>query len=338
VGLEVPAAYKDRVRRMAWFSEAYTRPDGSAPCWGDADDGRALAFGGQHINDHRYLLTWVGRGFEDAELAAKASGSPAECIWLMGHDATCSQRQENASDQKSKLFKNGGYAVLRNQRDHVFVDCGPIGMGGRGGHGHNDVLACEVFLDGSYLIADCGAYVYTADYDARNRFRSTAYHNTPCLDGEEINRFVRPDELWWFHDDAKAEIRNYQRSNQQDVLTVAHSGYMRLSEPIMVARTYTLNHTTHSLLIKDEFEGSGHHRIEIPLHLAPGVVAEAHDRSITLRTGLKQFVVQVHSLDWAFAIEPTELSPSYGLRKSGTKLVWRRTGRLTDFIVQLGAV
>ena len=90
----------------------------------------------------------------------------------------------------SAAFPEGGFYVMRNDRDHVFIDCGPVGLAGRGGHGHNDCLSFEAVLDGVHLVSDCGAYVYTASAEERNRFRSTAYHNTPQVDGEEINRFV----------------------------------------------------------------------------------------------------------------------------------------------------
>ena len=32
--------------------------------------------------------------------------------------------------------------------DHVLIDAGPVGMAGRGGHGHNDCLAFDAMLDG----------------------------------------------------------------------------------------------------------------------------------------------------------------------------------------------
>lgn len=335
LGFDVKDSYKDRVRRMAWFTEAYTRPDGSAPCWGDSDDGRALGFGGQQFNDHRYLIGWVGQAFKDDELTASFSGDTAECVWLLGASAAESLPKNRPNNRRSRLFREGGYAVLRNDRDHVFVDCGPVGMGGRGGHGHNDVLSCEVFLDGCHLITDCGTYVYTADYDARNRFRSTAYHNTPCIDGEEINRFVRSEELWWFRNDAQADIRKYETGAEQDVLVVSHTGYRRLAKPVVPVRTYVLDHGSHSLLIKDEFEGLGSHRVQVPLHLARGVSAERTGKGAKLRAGGALFLVEVLSPEWDLTVEPAELSASYGHRVQGARLIWRRAGALTGLTIRL---
>ena len=92
--------------------------------------------------------------------------------------------------------------MLQNDSTHVFIDCGEIGMRGRGGHGHNDILSFELFMRGSGVISDCGAYVYTASREWRNKFRSTAFHNTIQVDDEEVNRFVEPNALWQMQYDA----------------------------------------------------------------------------------------------------------------------------------------
>ena len=93
---------------------------------------------------------------------------------------------------------------MRNQSDHIFIDCGPIGLAGRGGHGHNDALAFEAVLARVLLVTDCGSYVYTADAAARNRFRGTSMHNTPQVDAAEMNSFIAPDNLWLLADEDKA--------------------------------------------------------------------------------------------------------------------------------------
>ena len=61
----------------------------------------------------------------------------------------------------------------------------------------------ELWLDGMNLITDCGAYLYTASREWRNRFRSTAFHNVVQIDDTELNRFLSPDNLWQLRDDAR---------------------------------------------------------------------------------------------------------------------------------------
>ena len=53
------------------------------------------------------------------------------------------------------------------------------------------------------VVTDCGAYLYTASREWRNRFRSTAFHNVVQVDGEELNRLISPDHLWQLRDDAR---------------------------------------------------------------------------------------------------------------------------------------
>ncbi len=95
---------------------------------------------------------------------------------------------------ESKAFDDGGFYVLRTDRAHVIVDCGEVGMHGRGGHGHSDITSLEIWLDGMNLVSDCGAYLYTASRDWRNRFRSTAFHNVRAgrRRGAESADFTRP--------------------------------------------------------------------------------------------------------------------------------------------------
>ena len=326
-GLEVPDWYRDRLIAMARFTAAYSRPDGSVPLWGDADDARALPFGGQPINDHRYLMGLVGVAFGANDLIESFSGPRSEVLWLLGADAAgmLSDRKELDHDQSSIAFPDGGFYVLRNRRDHVFVDCGPLGLGGRGGHGHNDLLSFEAVLDSVHLISDCGSYLYTADYHERNRFRSTAYHNTPQVDGEEINRFMRWDYLWLLHDDARPEVIAWQPGDDFDVLIASHTGYLRLADPVRPVRSIVLDRVLHALTIVDRFQAKLGHSVCIPLHLAPGVLVQEREPTVfALGYGGKRFLCAWSSPnEWKLSVEPARVSPSYGRVESAVRFLWK---------------
>ena len=79
LGLDVPEPYRERVKAMARFAAAYSRPDGSVPLWGDADDARALPLGGQDLNDHRYLTGLVGAAWNVTALKEAFGGTRARC-------------------------------------------------------------------------------------------------------------------------------------------------------------------------------------------------------------------------------------------------------------------
>jgi len=324
-GYETPSFYRDRVIAMARFTEAYTQPDGNAPLIGDADDARALPFGGQGINDHRYLLGIVGTAWEVDELQTAFSGSRAEIVWLLGIEATKTLpvRDEPVSGL-SIAFPEGGYYILRQGRDHVFVDCAPVGLAGRGGHGHNDCLSFEAVLAGVKLISDCGAYLYTASYEERNRFRSTACHNTPMVNGEEINRFIRPDYLWNLHYDARPKVLVWEPGRERTVLRASHSGYRRLVPPVSVERTVILDHGRHELTVTDLFEGEGEHWIEVPLHLAPGVTVmlDAKEGLILESADGKVFRLLWLGEGFDMRVDEGRVSPSYGRTVSVVRLSW----------------
>jgi hypothetical protein len=318
-GLDVPAAYIERVRAMGRFTEAYTGPDGLAPLWGDADDGRALPLGGQDVNDHRSLPVLA------AHLAGETAGGNAEAAWLVGPDAVA----DTEPPGDSVAFRNGGFFVLRGLEDHVFVDCGPIGLAGRGGHGHNDCLSFEATLAGVRLIRDSGSYVYTASPEWRNLFRSTAFHNTPRVDAQEQNR-IEPALLWTMSDDAHPELRSWEPDRVQG----AHSGYRRLPLAVTPVRTIELDRDRHRLVVLDELEGQGDHLVEIPLQLAPHVKAvESASGGVALSGGFR--LSWGDPAEWTLEIGTGWISPSYGVRVQAARLLWRRSGPLRGLRVEI---
>ncbi|MFP8835079.1 heparinase II/III family protein [Hydrogenophaga sp. XSHU_21] len=340
-GLPVDDAYRQRLLAMGRFAKAYTKPNGQVPLWGDADDARALPLGMQSINDHRYLPALIGAYLGGEHGLGGEKDGLGELFWVRGPDAVAQWRNACPQATSSEAFPDGGFYVLRGAVDHVFIDCGPLGLAGRGGHGHNDCLSFEVVLDGTPLVSDCGAYLYTASYEERNRFRSTDLHNTPRVDAEELNRFIRPDYLWNLHNDALPRALVWHDSESSAGFAGAHSGFERLSDPVTPHRAWHLDKVNHALVVMDRIVGRGSHLIEIPLHLAPGVevVSLACDHAILESEG-RRFRLDWHAPDaLEMAKEPARVSPSYGTVIPTTRLVWRgRLGLPLDLAVVIAPV
>lgn len=327
-GLTVPSFYEQRLSKMAYFTSCYSRQDGSSPLWGDGDDARVLPFGEQPLHDHRYLVGLVGFAFSCDDLLSQWHGSNTEIFWVFGKAPPISDIPLNSSS--SQHFPKGGFYIMRDLQSHIFIDCGPLGLKGRGGHGHNDILSFEAVLGGIPLITDCGSFVYTSDCIARNLFRSTGFHNTPQIDGEEINRFIRPDYLWNLHHDAAEEIEEWVMSKKYTLFRGSHTGYKKLEQPVRPIRTIILNHGTPKLTIEDFFEGKGTHHISIPFHFHPLVQPERKDDNhLLLHTKNDTFTMSWESYSkWEACLEPARISPRYGVVENSHKLVFRYEGEM----------
>ncbi|MBM4001104.1 MAG: hypothetical protein FJ297_16480 [Planctomycetes bacterium] len=330
LGYPVDDAYRNRVTAMARYVRAYARDDGTIPLLGDADDARALPLGDQPRNDHRYLLALVGTAWRVSDLIDAFSGSRAEAFWWFGPERgrAIPDRPRRPLRNSCEAFPDGGVFILANDRDHVVIDCGPVGLAGRGGHGHNDCLSFECVLDGTHLVTDCGSYVYTASFADRQRFRGTASHNTPILDGLEINRFTGPRDLWTLHDDAKPDVRRWEPGGGVSRFEGSHAGYAGRIDSWRPVRRIELDHAAHRLTIDDRFESSrkevAPHHVEIPLHLAPGTSAEPDGNARwLLRGGDRIFRLEwTGDGNWRVERRAARCSPSYGVAVPIVRLTW----------------
>jgi hypothetical protein len=329
-GLPVQAEYRDALVGMARFVASYSRPDGTVPLLGDADDGRALPLGPVGVIDHRYLVGIAGATLDSRELCESFTGDSSQVYWWLREYDPRETADEAVEPAKSAAFPHGGYFVMRNSVDHVFIDCAPIGTAGKGGHGHNDCLSFEAALERQHLVSDCGAFVYTASYEQRNRFRSTAFHNTPRINRQEVNRFVDWSDLWSLQNDAIPKVLRWRAGSEIDLFEGSHSGYERLSPPIVPLRTFVLDHEQHSLLIYDQFISQARLLdIEVPLHLAVGVtVLSGGVSSLALQTpnGRRFELSWSASEPWSLEIGEGRISPSYGVAHTCVRLCWRYRG------------
>ncbi len=194
---------------------------------------------------------------------------------------------------------------------------------------------------GQVVVSDSGTYVYTENFAARNLFRSTAFHNTPQIDGEEINRFLGPDELFTLRADAVPEVRAWRVDEAGDIFIGSHSGYERLSPGLRPVRTLILDKTISALVIQDTFEGggerTGEHAVSIPYHLAPGTLIEPQGTGMwRLIIENEPFVLFADLQDaWEAEIASGWISEVYGRRVERPVLCFNRSGSLRSLRVAI---
>jgi hypothetical protein len=300
--IEIDAKYWRKLYQMLEYVKAYLRPDGLAPLIGDTDGGQVLPLHPHAADDHAYLLEVGAEVLNDPDLKLAA--------------------------QTSRAFPDAGIYIMRNDDCYLCFNASGAGINGRGSHGHNDALSIEVAARGRAFIVDPGTYVYTADLQMRHAFRSTAYHSTVRIDGEEQNT-TDVQTPFVIGNDANPRVLEWESTEDQDKIVAEHYGYRRLSASVTHRRTVTFNKRECSWLIEDEFFGSGEHVFETWFHFGSelelvvcGAEIKAWDRSRNV--GL---VVVSLNLDQPPALEKQHVSRNYGEISDSVSACWRVSGQ-----------
>jgi hypothetical protein len=274
-GRGLPDGYAESLESMFEFVLDYTRPDGLAPMIGDSDDGRLQILSDYfdwNPQDHRYLLAIGGALFDRDDFRAAAAGAPgaAESVaWMLGSAAATDAVPVPGpgAQRRSRAFESAGRYIMRGRDSYVIVSVDEVGTAGLGNHKHNDALSFELAVGGVTLIVDPGSYAYTGDPEVRDAFRGTRAHNTLCMDGVEQNEPLGP---FGMHPDASVVVNSWTSGPGSDALDAQHSGYARLSDPVVHRRLLVLRKQPFGYLVLDRLSCGADHDAESFLHFAPG--------------------------------------------------------------------
>ncbi len=278
-GVSVSPFIRDTVTKMQTVLAALRKPDGSLPLFGDEDGGRWLPF----------------------ELDAdKRRVTPIEESTGVHQRSTVSQ------------FPLAGWYIIRSDADTLAIRAGGNGQAGWGGHAHNDALSFEYTVGSRTFLVDPGAYAYTVDPAARDLFRSTAYHNTVRVDGQEISR-IPPGELFRLENDV--QCRGVQL-NAPTGWEGEHTGYLHR---LGVTHRRQFIRQPGGWLIRDTLTGPGGHTLEWFFHFAPGCPVQTDGARLwtAFADGPN---IQIVSTQYAsrFTLHDGWVSPAYGRRESAT--------------------
>ena len=279
----LPQPFWSRLELMCEFVVAYTKPNGLAPQIGDGDNGRLhilSGYGTTDIRDHRHLIAVGVILFERADWWASADPLWIEGLWFGGSQIPRWRQPPLPGSlmSKSAAFPDGGFYVMRQNMDYVLFNCNAVGTKGIGTHKHNDLLSLEVHLGGEDIIVDPGSFLYTSDPVAYREFRSTTAHATVMIDGREQNRDVR-GKLFALYPDSHPKVLAWEIERSFDSVVAEHSGYLRLSDPLLHKRTVALSRSEPHLVIKDVFIRRGDaemsHQLAWTFPFAPGIVVQS---------------------------------------------------------------
>jgi hypothetical protein len=214
----------------------------------------------------------------------------------------------------SRAYEHSGFYIMRSAQLYVLALCQPIGVRGLGPHKHNDWLSFELSVGDRPVIVDPGTFCYTGKPDMRTLFRSTGYHNTVVVDGQEQVPIAR---TLFSLDRPRGDVRvlRYESNPARDLFEAAHTGYRRLPRPLTHIRTFELDKRAQALQITDRFVGQGQHALEWFLHLDAGLTCNLdRERGVVAEAG-----VPILDLEFVSHEQP-ELRESWISRSYNTRV------------------
>ncbi|MBX3728786.1 MAG: alginate lyase family protein [Candidatus Sumerlaeia bacterium] len=318
-GNPFPKEYHARLEAMAEFLAWVTDSAGNTPRVGDEDGGLALRLTWPHANECHGLLNTAAAYFARADFKAWAGGVLDEkSAWLLQErdKLDYSSLETPQSRRASRLFPEGGYAVLREGEGAsemlALLDVGPLGWPATAAHGHADALALCLHLGGVPILSDPGTWSYR-DNNWRVYLRSTPQHST--LQFGENNQAQYLNRFMWGKRFA-ARLREFEACPESSVVV----GDVTWWSGEHHERRLEWHSDTRQLRIVDVWHGTRPASIVFVLH--PGIHARAVDeRSVVLSVGdvTLQFTVDCGEL----AIEPMKFSPRCYVLVPSIRLVVR---------------
>jgi hypothetical protein len=329
-------AYYARLGAMVAYLAGVLRPDGMLPQIGDADDGRLHIFSRAGAWDPQFGAHILGpAGHVLGRDDGAVDGADQWEVFWWGMPVQQSQTAQ-ALAPVAKMFPDAGHAVWRDGGDYLLFCNSIVGTKGFGNHKHNDQLSFEFHHDGRPLIVDPGSWVYTSDFDARNKFRGTGYHNTVMVDNEEQNE-TRSEWIFRLFDSGTPEHLAFDADGPCVAYSGRHVGYSRLDDPVVHRRDFLYEKSTGVLVLRDTFTGNALHLLRWHFHLAPNVKIFSSNGAVVWFENGGDGLYGLLSLSGTPAVMRRQwYSPSYGKRVPCQTVDYSELVDLTHFAAHSG--
>ena len=275
-GIPLPDQVMKRLEKMVEFVMDYTKPDDMVPLIGDADNGRLYRLKKwdppeREWLDHRYLLAIGAVLFNRRDFMQSAGDQWEEAIWLCPSmtlklmefiPKKCHYPYDTTSDFNYKIYSQGGFSIVRNNRMYLIMRDGNVTNGKFGAHIHNDALSFEWFVDGMTVIRDSGTGGYTQDYNLRYKQRSVRSHSAFCIDSYEPYTISALQPFLLSGRSCIDEKIRVLPINNTILGKLKINGFEDSSNDLTLSREIRIEQKGIQLHITDKVEGVGRHTLE----------------------------------------------------------------------------
>jgi len=254
-----------------------------------------------------------------------------EAFWLFGMDGMgkFDAIPESDIELASRGFVDGGIYIMRHRNTYAIVDCIPNNPKATTSHLHNSRLSFELCTLGGTVIVDPGTYVYTADVAWRNRFRSTAYHNTIAVDNHEQD-IIELRYPFAVEREATVKVNHWETTEQYDLLDAEHNGYSDIS--VIHRRQFLFDKGERFYMIRDSLSGSGKHAVEAYFHIDSSVETHFHREIPTVvlcgLPGGNLALIPIPLGAFEVCMEQSWVSYSYGTKAPGIAIQYAAARQL----------
>jgi len=246
---------------------------GCLPHIGDDDGGVLTPLTGRAPDDVRDSLSIAAALVGLPEL--RVGPPPEEAFWLLAQPTLAASLDRSreapvSGPLASAALPDTGYHVSRSASgDHLVIDGGPHGYQ-NAGHAHADALSVTFARHGVPLLIDTGTGCYTVDPAMRDRFRSTALHNTLLVDDRPQS--IPRGPFHWAHT-AQGTANRWRTNCAFDYFDGVHDGYTPVEH-----RRHVLALHDDLLVVADLVSGEGCHRAAVHWHIDPRWQVELRGR------------------------------------------------------------
>ncbi len=264
-------AYAQRLIKMAQFIDTVSASTGTCPMLGDHDDGYVIDLG-EHGNSVPGLMQMVAAVVPQQATALDVSQTSESAYWLGRLPVSQTAEHRQAPALESVSLPASGYHLLQSgvrggsDSASVLMDVAELGFGAIAAHGHADALSIVVAIGGLAIFVDPDTYDYFTYPQWRRHFRTTAAHNTVCVDATDQSEILGPF-LWGRR--ANARLLDFSRSASGDRVIGEHDGYLRLGDPLLHRRSVRLEPQHRRMTITDELECKDAHAVATHFHCHP---------------------------------------------------------------------
>ena len=304
--------FEEAATRLAEAARLLADDHGRLPHIGDDDGGCLLPLTGRATDDIRDTLATAAVLLNRPDLLVDSV--PEETCWLTAYPGFSASLESLDTagpvdtPLSGALFDTGYYVARSAHGDHLVIDAGAHGFQ-NGGHAHADALAITLSVAGRPLLIDAGTGCYSVEPALRDRFRSTAVHNTLALDDHPQS--VPAGPCHWSHT-ADSRLHRWRSGLGFDYCEASHDGY----SPVEHRRHVFFAHGD-LLVVADLVRGDGTYEAAVHWHVDPRWQVTASGRHAVMSGGGQrvELVVPNGSLTPYFGSEEHQLgwhSPVYG--------------------------